>query len=1685
MSKSNRIVAFLASFILLFNCTSGGIKELAVFAEDEIMPILSELNSSNFEDNINNDSQNNNHTDEDESVEKSTEESIDESIEQSDEKSTSQEIPDNTLPHDDSSATDDVEQIPVDTSIDVNLSNSTGKQFNDVYYVGPNSGNSKRILFEFDIKNVTSIEAKNTNDNTFKLEDDSVQKDDTHKTLAFSIKEENKVHQTTIVFKNDYGETKEIQLKFEYDSKNPEIKFAKDSDGNELSEDFDKNGVYYMDSKLNELELFVKDSSFNNPIKTGKITLNGNSVSNISSQPNDTYKITLNNILENKVNLLEVELIDFVGNKTTETFKFFKDTAEAKVNVLDSDGLRLYDEDENNKIYYLDKGYKDLSVNLEFENVDNLNEFSTNNILVNDQQLPVYSEDLDKDELSIQLSDIENNKATLILRNIKDNQIYEITFNNIKDNDKDTLEYSYNFCKDTIAPDIELSLDSDNAKKISVQENNTLYLNYKEYSINLSFDFKDEKYREHVTYKYDLSDNTVSSDHNNSNNITLEFDKSSKNVQSKELTVTICDWSNNKTVLKYNIIHDPTDYSNYNFKDLVTTTLNDKEFGNNNIAYVYDEDESEEDESKIEEGIVYFQFKYNTEFIDKNNFEIYKKLSANSEIQITSSNDNYDLCDEATIRTSSEGLNATYVLRAKNGSLNKENSFTVYYSTKKDLDINFIHNDEEERIIKDRVYTDNNNKFKFAVKITDKLAKETDKSKIIAKVKYTSPNGFTKYRYLKLNSDSEYIEIFDDKVWCDENIEDVITYTLKREAILDSLNFNEFKDGTYQIDVSAESYFGYTREKSISFIIDSFAPQGTLVFKDNNSGDFKAVNTKSQTEDGHLFINPAKVYIGLKLEDLKSSDKYNNRTIEIKYDNKSFVIPFNELKETTLDNSTKYDATKTYMLFDIQQDKLKDIMESYNNEYKNYNVNITVFDHVENGANTNEYNNAKYTIDINSPELKVTAKGLDGLNNLALFNKNSVINKDDAPFISLEDLKAIITNESNNTIENTKANISSNILWLFRSSEQSHSTELSMNKLVSNDGFYEFVITSTDKAGNSTTKKIALNVDRTAPMIDMGSMSDNEALSNPMSLSVDIFKTFIGKYFTKNMNVRDNSNNSMEFKLELSDSTANNKYMLTANSTNPSFNTKDVADGVYDAVLRAKDRAGNESKSTGKITFDGKSPNVTVSATSLQDNDFAIGSHTVQHKNISSVTPVITVQDITTKPEDITVNIKTKFNNNKSYSGSTLSPVVNGYNTTLTIPSVSAEDIYDLEVIVKDRIVNERPNERKPSVTNINFGIDRNMPTLSVTAGGKNITEGSTTYLNASDTKDLVATVNDNISSADEITTKIDINGSSYQSSKYNFTSDNTYNVTVSAVDKTNDIQNTNTMSFTIIVDTVIPKLTIEDVIEGTFYNKDVLPKITTDDETAIETITLNGKNYVKGTAINSDNSYELIAKAEDEAGNIGEASVNFVLDKTMPTITIKNIENNEFYDKGELIPEIIVEDNDPEVETVMFLDNEEYLGGKITNDGSHMLYVKAVDRASNTTEARVQFKTNFNPPIITINGIENNQVFDGPVTLDIEFQDAVESSIFVNKEEHYNGDTISTPGDYTLVVKAVDEFGSESEEQVSFTISKNVISPESHEDNSLTANTYKLIAIISIFTFSMALTSSYFIYNRSKNRGI
>lgn len=110
--------------------------------------------------------------------------------------------------------------------------------------------------------------------------------------------------------------------------------------------------------------------------------------------------------------------------------------------------------------------------------------------------------------------------------------------------------------------------------------------------------------------------------------------------------------------------------------------------------------------------------------------------------------------------------------------------------------------------------------------------------------------------------------------------------------------------------------------------------------------------------------------------------------------------------------------------------------------------------------------------------------------------------------------------------------------------------------------------------------------------------------------------------------------------------------------------------------------------------------------------------------------------------------------------------------------------------------------------------------------------------------------------------------------------------ITVEAVDAAGNA--VTPVSINVTLDTTAPAITVDGVANNAFYNAGATPVVTTDDENATVTMTLDGSDY-DGFEITAEGTHELVVTATDELGNEASETVSFTIDMTAPVITADN----------------------------------------------------------------------------------------------------------------------------------------------------------------------------------------------------
>jgi hypothetical protein len=126
--------------------------------------------------------------------------------------------------------------------------------------------------------------------------------------------------------------------------------------------------------------------------------------------------------------------------------------------------------------------------------------------------------------------------------------------------------------------------------------------------------------------------------------------------------------------------------------------------------------------------------------------------------------------------------------------------------------------------------------------------------------------------------------------------------------------------------------------------------------------------------------------------------------------------------------------------------------------------------------------------------------------------------------------------------------------------------------------------------------------------------------------------------------------------------------------------------------------------------------------------------------------------------------------------------------------------------------------------------------------------------------------------------------------------------------------------------------------------------------------------------------------------------------------------------------------------DTVVTLNGQPYVSGTaITAAASYTLTVSAQDLAGNKASTTVSFVIYRTAPVITIAGVTNGEVSNGPVTPVITVTDAYPKPsatvITLDGQPFVSGTTITAMGDHTLDVTATDLAGNTSSVSITFDV--------------------------------------------------
>lgn len=243
-----------------------------------------------------------------------------------------------------------------------------------------------------------------------------------------------------------------------------------------------------------------------------------------------------------------------------------------------------------------------------------------------------------------------------------------------------------------------------------------------------------------------------------------------------------------------------------------------------------------------------------------------------------------------------------------------------------------------------------------------------------------------------------------------------------------------------------------------------------------------------------------------------------------------------------------------------------------------------------------------------------------------------------------------------------------------------------------------------------------------------------------------------------------------------------------------------------------------------------------------------------------------------------------------------------------------------------------------------------------------------------------------------------------------------------------------------------------------------------------------------KGTAtshlysILSEGSHRAYIKAFDRLGNTKEIQVVFLVDISMPKVsltspspqTLTNSSNVKAVWKG---TDTVSGIDHCEVK----LDEETWLNvGSLTiystsgiTDGTHELTVKAVDKAGNSAVSSVVFIVDTTPPSVTLtNSTKGNVIRSSIITVDWSGLDEVSGinhyEVKIDEDAWFNVGTNTTytlnqigDGSHAFHVKAVDNVGNVRETQTDFSVNTSLIGGPGWVDDALFFGAVSVVIVL------------------------
>lgn len=423
------------------------------------------------------------------------------------------------------------------------------------------------------------------------------------------------------------------------------------------------------------------------------------------------------------------------------------------------------------------------------------------------------------------------------------------------------------------------------------------------------------------------------------------------------------------------------------------------------------------------------------------------------------------------------------------------------------------------------------------------------------------------------------------------------------------------------------------------------------------------------------------------------------------------------------------------------------------------------------------------------------------------------------------------------------------------------------------------------------------------------------------------------------------------------------------------------------------------------------------------------------------------------------------------------------------LPAISNDGEYSLRVWTVDEVGN-----RSDVAADVykDFNYDSTMPIMSLNYDNNNSTndkyysKSRNAILSVNDTNFNPNKVKIKVTSVDNGNT-VEMSGNSWSSDgivhsvTIPFDSDGDYKIEAMCSDKAGNVSN-NINDNDFVIDMTAPTLDISNVQDLSANNTDVNPVIQFNDTnidfdnveysvTGLQNGVVSAKasqssdgtnKNISLSSIDKDDNYVLVAKAIDKAGNSVDKKVAFSVNKNGSTFEYlsNNIKNGYVTEKFK--PEIKINNIDEVTILSLTLNGKpvEYIyedgilkfNNEIEVDGKYIINLDVKDAAGNTnTMEPIEFILDKSKPKVLIDGVEDGKTYKEKVQVTVSKDNSSDTFNYIelNGKDMLEEGTINPDGsvtfevldydNYNLKVKAFDDAGNVTDQEINFKISKSI----------------------------------------------